>query len=134
MIRLAFSFTTKEIVMTYTHLSEKERYHIELELKKGISKKEIAESLGRYPSLITREIKRNTGKRGYRHKQAGRQVIQRHKDKPKAIKLTDEVIVDITTLLKQICGYLKLHKSILLHHETICRFIYEDKKAGGELY
>ena len=140
MIRLAFSFTTKEIAMSYTHLSEKERYHIELEIKKGISQKDIAETLGRHPSTISREIKRNTGKRGYRHKQAGRQAKQRHKDKAKAIKLTDEVIVDITTLLKQqlspeqICGYLKIHKGILLHHETIYRFIYEDKEAGGELY
>lgn len=126
--------------MNYTHLSEKERYHIEIQIKKGVSKKDIAKSLGRHPSTVSREIKRNTGLRGYRHKQANEKALNRHQDKPRAIKLTDKVIGYIKTLLKQelspeqICGYLLTHKGISLHHETIYRLVYADKASGGDLY
>lgn len=140
MFKLASSFTTKEIAMSYTHLSEKERYHIELEMKKGSALQDIATTLGRHPSILSREIKRNTGKRGYRHKQAGIKAKNRHQDKPKAVKLVDEVIVYIKSLIEQqlspeqICGYLLTRKGISLHFETIYRLVYADKKAGGELY
>ena len=36
-------------------------------------------------------LSRNTGKRGYRHKQANRLAGERHQKKNKAIKLTDSV-------------------------------------------
>lgn len=54
----------------YTHLSQDERYSISAELKRQTSIREIARILNRHPSSISREIQRNTGKRGYRPKQA----------------------------------------------------------------
>ena len=56
--------------MSYKHLRPEERYYIEIELKKGTSQNEIADSLGRNQSRISREVFRNTGQRGYRNKQA----------------------------------------------------------------
>jgi IS30 family transposase len=53
--------------------------------------KRIAKSMGRNKSTISRELSRNTGKRGYRHKQANRLAGERHQKKNKAIKLTDSV-------------------------------------------
>jgi IS30 family transposase len=47
--------------------------------------------MGRNKSTISRELSRNTGKRGYRHKQANRLTDERHQNKNKAIKLTDSV-------------------------------------------
>jgi len=41
--------------MAYTHLSFKERHYIELERKKGTLQKDIAASLGRDPSTLSRE-------------------------------------------------------------------------------
>lgn len=62
---------------------------------------EIAASLGRPESTINREVNRNTGRRGYRHRQATRLVKARHKAKPKSLKLTSEVKLIITDYIKQ---------------------------------
>ena len=56
--------------MSYAHLSLEERHYIEIELKAGRSMNQIAKALGRSQSTLSREISRNTGQRGYRHKQA----------------------------------------------------------------
>ena len=87
--------------MTYTHLTSEERYYIETRRKLQESTTEIALSLGRSQSTISRELNRNKGKRGYRHKQAHTKAQQRHKDKPKAIKLTLELTNDIDKMLEQ---------------------------------
>lgn len=73
--------------MSYQHLSSEERYYIEIERKKGKSFTNIGEYLDRAPSTISREVKRNTGQRGYRHKQAHSFTRDRHRNKAKAVKL-----------------------------------------------
>ncbi|MBS9444567.1 IS30 family transposase, partial [Photorhabdus heterorhabditis] len=35
---------------------------------------------------------------------------------------------------EQVVDYLKRHKGIFLHHETIYRLIYQDKIEGGDLW
>ncbi|MCH2209339.1 MAG: helix-turn-helix domain-containing protein [Lentisphaerales bacterium] len=56
--------------MAYKHLSLEERHYLELELKAGTSLNNLAEKLSRSPSTVSRELKRNKGLLGYRHKQA----------------------------------------------------------------
>ncbi|WP_221896596.1 IS30 family transposase [Bathymodiolus japonicus methanotrophic gill symbiont] len=113
---------------------------MEIELKKGTSQNKIAEALERSQSNISREIKRNTGQRGYRHKQAEDFAQERHKNKPKEVKLTDEIKGIVNVRIEddwspeQIAGRLKQEGIISLHHETIYQHILADKKAGGELY
>lgn len=105
-----------------------------------MSQKDIAEQIGVHPSTISREIKRNQGLKGYRHKQAHRKASDRHKHKNKAIKLTDKVTDWITILIEQdfspeqVVGRLLQEKGIKLHHETVYRFIYQDKDKGGSLW
>jgi IS30 family transposase len=77
--------------MSYQHLSLAERHYIEISRKKKVSHNQIAKDLGRSQSTITREIRRNTGLRGYRHKQANHLATGRHSTKSKYVKLTDEV-------------------------------------------
>ena len=126
--------------MCYKQISLEERHYIELELKKGIKVKEIANSLGRHKCTIYREIKRNTGLRGYRHIQANNTAITRHEEKNKNVKMTDEFKRIIDEYIKedwspeQISGYLKNNNEITVHHETIYQYILADKKAGGQLY
>lgn len=126
--------------MSYKHLYPEERHYIEIELKNGTSQNKIAESLGRSQSSISRELGRNTGQRGYRNKQAESLAQERHKNKPKEVKLTDEIKCIINTHIEddwspeQIAGRLKNDGVISLHHETIYQHILADKKAGGELY
>ena len=126
--------------MSYKHLSLEERYYIEIEKKSGKSSNKIAKSLGRSQSTISRELLRNTGKRGYRHNQATRLAQERHRDKPKAIKMTDAVKQQLKHYIErdwspeQIAGRLKRDDLVTLHHETIYQHILADKRAGGDLY
>ena len=125
--------------MSHEHLSLEERHYIEIELKAGTSMNQIAKALGRSQSTLSREISRNTGKRGYQHKQANRVAEQRHKTKPKAVKLTDEIKQLIYGYLKQdwspeqIAGRLKRDEIITLHHDTIYQYILADKQAGRQV-
>jgi len=44
----------------YQHLSREERFYIWNALRTGSTQKQVADALGRHPSTICREIKRNT--------------------------------------------------------------------------
>ena len=96
--------------------------------------------MNRHHTTISRELKRNSGKRGYRPKQAQEKAKKRHADKLKKSKLSDELIDYIKEKLQarwspeQICGRLKIASGRSLAHETIYRFILKDKKEDGELY
>lgn len=126
--------------MNYRHLSSEERYYIEIERKKGKSFSKIGECLDRAPSTISREVKRNTGQRGYRHKQASSFTSDRHKNKAKVVKLDAFIKLLINDYLsedyspEQIAGKLNKDGVIALHHETIYQYILSDKKSGGLLY
>ena len=54
----------------YKQLTEVQRYQIEALNKAQKEQKEIAEIIGVSASTICRELKRNTGLRGYRPRQA----------------------------------------------------------------
>lgn len=84
--------------MSYTHLSLAERYYIEIERKAGTSINQMAKALGRSQSTLSREIRRNTGQRGYRHKQAKRLAEQRHKQKPKAVRSSSRMTSNSSSL------------------------------------
>ena len=77
--------------MSYKHLSLAERYYIQVERKKKVSQSKIAEAVGRSQSTISRELKRNSGKKGYRHKQADRFAHERLASKTKEVKMTEEM-------------------------------------------
>ena len=127
--------------MKHKHLTLQDRYYIEISLRNGDTQTAIAKSLGTTQGTISKEIKRNRGAKGYRHKQAHRLATQREQDKPKAIKLTDDIIEFIKEELithqsspEQITGRLERVHNISLHHETIYRYILQDKRDEGELY
>lgn len=132
--------TNKEFALNYKHLSLTDRYYIEIERKGGVTLNEIAKKLNRSQSTISREINRNTGKRGYRHKQAQRFTSGRHENKNKSVKLTPELKKVINKCLQldyspeQISGRLKSKGLQSVHFETIYQYILTDKKSGGDLY
>src|SRR5699024_6408123 len=51
----------------YKHLTLSEREYLELKLKEGKSLRQIAAALGRSPSTISREVKRNWSKKANRY-------------------------------------------------------------------
>ena len=62
---------------SYKQLDILERQRIYFLRKQGFSLRKIAEDLSRSPSTISREVKRNSGGRGYRFAQAQRKARQR---------------------------------------------------------
>lgn len=54
----------------YTQLTQEQRYQIYGMNRAGLMQKSIALDIGVHPSTISRELKRNTGQRGYRPSQA----------------------------------------------------------------
>lgn len=126
--------------MNYEQLTENERYQIYAMNLAGHSQIEIARLLNRSPSTVSRELRRNKGLRGYRPAQAQRLSETRRREAHKARKITDEVRGWIETLtrqelsLQQVVDYLKRHKRLFLHHETVYGLIYADKETGGDLY
>lgn len=73
---------------TYTQLTYNQRYHIYTFMKAGLCQTEIAEIVGVHKSTISREIRRNRVRRGYRPKQAQQYAVaQRGKAKS---RITDE--------------------------------------------
>ena len=63
----------------YRHLQYDERCQIRALHQEGVSISEIARQLGRHKSTVSRELRRNAGKAGYRHKQAQRKSEQRRR-------------------------------------------------------
>lgn len=121
-------------------LSKEERYQIYILLKEGISIPAIARSMDRDRSVIWREIKRNSGDRGYRPKQAHEKSVQRREPCRRKHKITGAIKDLILERLavqhspEQISGELKYEHQQFVSHECIYQFIYSDKQAHGGLY
>ncbi|SDW20276.1 hypothetical protein SAMN05421882_10052 [Nitrosomonas communis] len=79
--------------MAYAQLTLAERSYIEMRLKHEDSQNRIARDMNRSNPPLVGNLRRNTEMRGYRHTQANRKAKQRHTDKPKAIKMTMELVL-----------------------------------------
>ena len=125
--------------MTYTQLTETQRYQIYALNKAKMTQTEIAQIIGVHKSTVSREIHRNSGLRGYRPKQAHSFAIQRKLHKAKQ-RITTQTWETINTLIKQewspeqISGWLKSEKHMSVSPEWIYQYIYTDKRYGGQLY
>ncbi len=125
----------------YKQLTREQRYQIYALKKAEHSMGYIANNIGVDKSTVSRELKRNTGQRGYRPKQAHKKAVQRHKEKPKAIRLNEEAKAFIKLQLEsfdsapeQISGRMDLTLGFRVSHETIYRYLLADKEEDGTLY
>ena len=106
------------------HLTREQRYTISTMKKQGYKQKEIALTIERDKSVVSREFKRNCDKRSKKYEAdlAQRKYEQRQRDKPKHIRFTDEV--------KQcVDGLLEKDRVDIEQRPTIV----EDKKRLGDL-
>jgi IS30 family transposase len=116
-------------------LSLSEREEISRGLVAGRSLRTIASDLGRAPSTISREIRRNRGRRYYRAHKADEAAWERAK-RPKTCKLVHNRLVarEVARKLRdlwspeQIAGWLKYtypdDESYQVSHETIYKSLY----------
>jgi len=125
----------------YKHLTWEQRYIIYTLLQLDFKKKDIAESIHVSPSTVSREIRRNSGKKGaYNPDSAHRNATYRKKRQPGNRAIRHTVWDTVFTLLKdrqwspkQISGFLA-NKGVKISHETIYKCIRKDKASGGTLY
>lgn len=131
--------TTKGTRMS-KELAQEERYCIYAGLRNGFSVSQIAKNIKRHKSTIYRELKRNTGKRGYRPKQAHTKAFNRRQAAQKNKRLSPRMKRHIEWYLKyglspeQIVGRFRYKKRECVSIEWIYQYIWKDKKQGGKLY
>ncbi|MBW2195776.1 MAG: IS30 family transposase [Deltaproteobacteria bacterium] len=125
--------------MSYTQLTQEQRYQISALLKTEHSQTEIATVIGVHKSTISREVRRNLGKRGYRPKQAHHLALKRRREVIQK-RIPVETWARIDEKLRQewspeqVSGWLKKYTDTTVSHEWIYQHIYLDKRDGGDLH
>lgn len=123
---------------SYHHLTYADRCQIYAYKQSGLSARAIGRHLDFHHATISREIARNSGKRGYRHLQAQAKSESRRTAQYKLLTGDFATLIESKLALQwspqQISGWLKRHDHPTLSHERIYQHIWQDKKAGGTLY
>ena len=123
---------------TYTQLTQEQRYQIYALKKMGHNQTEIANCIGVDKSTLSRELKRNLGRRGYRPKQAHNLAMSRRKKGKQRIQAGTWAVIEKKIRLdwspEQISGWLLRNHQIQVSHEWIYQYILNNKRAGGNLH
>ena len=134
-IRRRGGFSPPDRHRTVHQLTLAEREEISRGLARDWSLRQISRHLGRAPSTISREVKRNGGRRAYRASTAER-AAWRRAQRPKLCKLALQPRLRRIVAEKlqrawspqQIAGWLKRHypqdESLQVSHETIYRSLF----------
>jgi IS30 family transposase len=119
----------------YKHLSREERYQIHSLLKAKQTISEIARSLGRSRSTISRELSHDLScGRCYRAEQACDKGSERAQRSRNARRVDSKVWSDVDFHLgiqwspEQIAG------KVAVSHESVYLHVYANKAAGGDLH
>lgn len=110
-------------------------------LKEGKTQKMIAEAIGVSKSTISREVKRNSGIRGYTFKQAQEWADIRKERLRLPRKMNAEISQRIEKLMRtedwspeQIEGWCAVKGYRMVSKSSIYEYIHKDKVLGGDLY
>jgi len=123
----------------YSQLAQGQRYQIFALMKAGNNQTDIAGIIGVHKSTVSRELRRNRGRRGYRPKQAQKFALERRQGKAKA-RLTPDDWNRIETLLRedwspeQVSLWLAKEGFCRVSHEWAERHICHDQGLGGDLH
>lgn len=123
----------------YHHLDYSQRCQIFALKERNFSLREIAADINVHFSTISREIKRNSGPKTYRHKQA-HTIAKQRKTNNNPRKMQGETLILVREKLalqwspEQITGWLDLHGLPTVSHEVIYQYIWRDKYLKGKLF
>lgn len=128
--------------MSYRQITFEERYTLGLLKRQGLTPAAIARLLGRHRSTIHRELRRNrtTHDGAYRPQLAHCYARSRRSRSRRNRRFGPEDWRVVTRRLQrlwspeQIAGRLRAEGQLTISHETIYRYIWADKAAGGKLY
>ena len=129
--------------MTYTQITPPERYILSTLRQLGFSGREIARVLGRSPSTISREVRRNAWRqdgRSYVPRKAQSYTNERRRVSRRNAQFSDAEWALVESVLRedfspeQVVGWFARYRILAISHETIYRYIWEDKARGGTLH
>jgi transposase, IS30 family len=125
----------------YRQITSEERYAIAALRRRRLSLREISRELGRAPSTISREIRRNRrADGGYRAQAACEHTSARRRRSRRNERIGPEAWRLVEDYLRkdwspdQVAGYLRGEGLLSISHETIYVRIWADKRRGGDLY
>lgn len=123
----------------YRHLSQSERISIRTMRNHGRSIRQVARALGRSPSTVSRELRRNAFPCGdYNPHFAQRWALFRREDRPRKIRgyLESQVLklLDESFSPEQIQMLLWSRQRTSLSHQTIYNYIWENYRHRGVLW
>jgi IS30 family transposase len=128
--------------MAYHQITSEERYIIAALRQAHWNLSEIARHLGRDRSTICREVRRNAARHdgAYRAHGAIERTSARRSYSRRNLRFSAEDLALVEELLQkkwspeQIAGRLRREGRLSISHETIYRYIWNDKEHGGQLY
>jgi IS30 family transposase len=128
--------------MSYHQITSGERYRLSALRMQGLSNPQIAAALGRHRSTIWREIRRNCSVTDGRYKvkranQRAHARLWRSRSHPRFTSRQLGLVWQRLRRLwspEQISGRLRLQNRLCISHETIYRYIWEDRRRGGHLH
>lgn len=124
----------------YSQLTQEERYAIAA-MRRRHSVRAIATELGRSPSTVSREIRRNVrADGGYRAITAGLSTRARRSRSRRNSRFRADDWLIVEELLEadwspeQVSGWLRRFGVLEISHETIYLHVWQDKARGGDLW
>ena len=126
--------------MSYRRVTHEDRLQIKAYLDVDLNQTEIADKLGFAKCTMSREIGRNSGRRGFRPKQAQSFSDSRQEYRLRPRKMLPDMVDRIEEKLKikwspeQISNYFRVQSTPTVSAETIYQFVYRNRKEGGELW
>jgi IS30 family transposase len=127
--------------MTYSQLSKEERYFLSSLLARGASIPSIAKELGRSPSTLYRELKRNLRPTGYyaafvahSYATARRRRSRRGSHFPKQCWDMILKLINQQWSPEQIACHLRRTTAYHISFQSIYRWIRKDRKHGGSIF
>lgn len=137
-------FRQEGAVMRYSQITPEERYRLAALRTQHppLSNAEIARQLGRHPSTIGRELRRNAARHdgAYRPSKAQERTNGRRSRSRVGSTFTEWQWMFVDDLLaerwspEQISGRLRRDRILNISHETIYKHVWENKHAGGSLH
>jgi len=125
---------------TYKQLTSEQRYQISVLKRMEHSQAEIAKELEVDKSTISRELRRNTGERGYRAKQANEKALERRERATSKKRISAESWEVVEEKVRQdwspeqVSGWLKKYQETAISPEWIYQHLLVDQQAGGDLH
>lgn len=127
--------------MKYRQIASSERYAIAALRRQGLSARAIARNLGRAPSTITREVRRNRCNDGaYRpfkacHRTRGRRSRSRRNShfSPRDYRAVEKLLA-LDWSPQQVSAHLRESGQLSISHETIYVHVWRNKRRGGRLW